>query len=113
MRNPGPLAGGMPRALVVLIAGACLVVIIAGLKLGAWLIAPVFLAMVIVITLRPVPRWLRQHGVPAWIATTLLILLVYALIAALVVILMISVAQLASLLHCPPTRTEPTICSTG
>ncbi|WP_091797489.1 AI-2E family transporter [Prauserella marina] len=108
MRNPGPerLASGMPRALVILIAGACLVVIIAGLKLGAWLIAPVFLAMVIVITLRPVPQWLRRHGVPAGIATALLILLVYALVAALVVILVVSIAQLASLLPAYAERAD-------
>ncbi|PXY25205.1 AI-2E family transporter [Prauserella coralliicola] len=92
------IARGMPRALMLLVGGASLVVIIAGLKIGAWLLGPVFLAGVIVITLSPATGWLRRHGVPGWISTALLVLLVYAVIAALVLVVIVSVAQLAALL---------------
>ena len=92
------LARGMPRGLMLLIGGASVVVIIAGLKLGSWLIGPLFLAMVIVIGLSPLPEWLRRHGVPSWVATVLLVLLVYAVIASLGVVLIVSVGQLATVL---------------
>ncbi|HEX9335553.1 MAG TPA: AI-2E family transporter, partial [Pseudonocardiaceae bacterium] len=65
---------------------------------AAWLIGPLFLAIVIVIVINPIPRWLRRHHVPSWLATTLLVVLVYGVIASLVVVLVVSVAQLATLL---------------
>ncbi|MFF5988504.1 AI-2E family transporter [Prauserella flavalba] len=92
------IARGVPRGLMLLIGGASVVVIIAGLKLGAWLLGPFFLAGVIVITLSPATRWLRAHRVPGWVSTALLVVLVYAVIAALVLVLVVSIAQLASLL---------------
>lgn len=108
MTEPGPrharrgvprvVPNGIPRALIVLVAGASLVVIVAGIKEIAWLLGPLFLALVIVIGVNPVPQWLRRHGWPAWLATGALLLLVYGLIAALVVVLIVSVAQLATLL---------------
>lgn len=89
---------GIPRALVVLLAAASLVVIVAGIKAIAWLFGPLFLALVIVIAVNPVPHWLRRRGWPAWLATGLLVVLIYGMIAALVAVLIVSVAQLASLL---------------
>ena len=87
----------LPRALVLLAGTAATVVILAGCAAAAWLIGPLFLAMVIVIVINPVPRWLRRHGVPSWLATGVLVILVYALVASLVLILIVSVAQLATL----------------
>lgn len=100
------LARGMPRGLMLLIGAASLVVIIAGLRVGAWLVGPLFLALVIVIGLSPLPQWLRRHGVPTWIATVLLVLVVYAVIASLVVVVIVSVAQLAGLLPSYAARAQ-------
>lgn len=60
-------AGGtsLPRALVVLL-GAAAVVVLAGIQAVAWLAGPVFLALVVVITLDPVRTWLRDKGLPCW-----------------------------------------------
>jgi predicted PurR-regulated permease PerM len=88
----------LSRALVLLGGTAATVVIMAGCAAAAWLIGPLFLAMVIVIVINPVPRWLRRHGVPSWLAPGLLVVLVYAVVASLVLILVVSVAQLATLL---------------
>lgn len=88
----------VPRALVLLGGTAATVVIMAGFSAVAWLIGPLFLAMVVVIVINPVPRWLHRHGMPSWLATTLLVILVYALLASLALILVVSVAQLATLL---------------
>lgn len=89
---------GLPRALVLLIGGACIVVILAGVSFAAWLIGPLFLALMIVIAVNPVPQWLRRHGWPSWLATGLLVVLVYGVIGALIAVLIVSVAQLATLL---------------
>jgi AI-2 transport protein TqsA len=89
---------GLPRAVVLLGTAAAVVVVIAGMRYSAWLLAPVLLAMVVVIAASPIPRWLRRKGWPDWLATTVLVVLVYATIAALILVLVVSVASLASLL---------------
>ena len=89
---------GVPRAVLLLGAAAAAIVVIAGMQFSAWLLGPVFLAMVVVIAASPVAHWLRRKGVPDWLATTALIVLVYAMIAILVLVLVVSVASLASLL---------------
>lgn len=88
----------MPRVLVILVGVAAGVVALAGIKATAWLLAPTLLALVIVITIAPVHRWLRAHRVPAWAATTALILTVYGVIVTFGVTVVVSVARLASLL---------------
>lgn len=98
-----PAAHGLPRVVVLLVAAAAAIVVIAGMRSAAWLLAPVFLAMVVVIAASPIPRWLRSKGVPSWLATTTLVVLVYAAIAIAVLVLAVSVARLASLL---PTYSE-------
>ncbi len=97
-RALGAPARPLPRALVLLGGSAATVVMLTGCSAAAWLIGPLFLAIVIVIVINPIPRWLRRHHVPSWLATTLLVVLVYGVIASLVVVLVVSVAQLATLL---------------
>ncbi len=97
---------GLPRAVVLLGAAAAVVVVMAGMRFSAWLLAPVFLAMVIVIAASPIAHRLRRRGVPDWLATTVLILLVYATIATLVLVLVVSVASLATLLPTYANRAD-------
>ena len=87
----------LPRGLVVLVGAAAAVVTCVGIKALGWLIGPVFLAWTIVIAVSPLQRWLRRHGVPKWIATPVLVLTVYAILLSLFFTLLVSVAQLASL----------------
>jgi AI-2 transport protein TqsA len=93
-----PTAAGLPRWLLLLIGAATATVAVAGLRAVAWLVAPVFLALVVVIALAPVQGWLRRVGVPSWLATTVLLLLVWTVLLAFVALLVVSVAQLAALL---------------
>jgi AI-2 transport protein TqsA len=96
---PAPRApGGMPRGLVLLLGAAAAVVAVAGIRATAWLIGPALLALMIVIAAHPVQRWLRQRGWPGWVATLALILVIYAGLLALVVVLLVSVGQLATVL---------------
>ena len=55
----------LPRTLVILLELAAAVVIVAGIQAAAWLVGPVFLALVIVITVHPVQARLRGWGLPA------------------------------------------------
>src|SRR4051812_42103072 len=96
-RPPRP-PGGMPRGLVLLLGAAAAVVAVAGIRATAWLIGPALLALMIVIAAHPVQRWLRQRGWPGWVATLALILVIYAGLLALVVVLLVSVGQLATVL---------------
>ncbi|MFD0815449.1 AI-2E family transporter [Amycolatopsis umgeniensis] len=88
----------LPRALVVLLGSASAVVVSAGLHAVAWLVGPMFLALVIVITLDPVRTWLRGKGLPRWLTVAVLVVAVYAALFALFLVIVVSLAQLSALL---------------
>lgn len=90
--------GAIPRWLLLLVGAAAATVAVAGLKAIAWLVAPVFLALVVVIALTPVQRWLRRIGAPSWLATSVLLILVWSVLLSFVALLVLSVAQMAALL---------------
>ncbi len=69
-----------------------------GLQAFAEVVGPVFLALLLSIVVQPVRRFPARHGLPAWLGTVLSLVAVYAMVVALVVILVISGVQLASLL---------------
>jgi AI-2 transport protein TqsA len=92
------VAGGMPRWLLILAGIAAATIAVAGLRAVAWLVAPVFLALVVVVALAPVQGWLRRHGAPQWLATTVLLVLVWTVLLSFVALLVVTVAQLAALL---------------
>jgi predicted PurR-regulated permease PerM len=91
-------SSGIPRWLLLLVGLAAATIAVAGLRSVAWLVAPVFLALVVVVALAPVQGRLRRMGVPRWVATTVLLVLVWAVLLAFVALLVISAAQFAALL---------------
>jgi predicted PurR-regulated permease PerM len=91
-------APAIPRWILLLVGLATATIAVAGLRAVAWLVAPVFLALVVVVALAPVQGWLRRIGVPRWLATTVLLILVWAVLLAFVALLVVSAAQLAALL---------------
>lgn len=91
-------AGQLPRGLVVLLGMASVVVVVAGVKAAAWLIAPTFLALVIVIATNPAPAWLIRKGCPRWLATLVLVVLVYAVLITFALVVVVSMARLATIL---------------
>jgi AI-2 transport protein TqsA len=99
---PPPDAPGagvpLPRAFVVLLGAAALVVVLAGLQAIAWLAGPVFLAVVVVITLDPVRTWLRDKGLPRWLTVTVLVVTVYTALLTVFLVVVVSLAQLSALL---------------
>ena len=88
----------MPRGLMIAIGVAAVLVAALGLQAFAGVVAPVFLALVLSITVQPLRRLPVRHGLPAWLGTVLSLVAVYAMVVGLVVILVISGLQLAGLL---------------
>ncbi|MDG4824874.1 AI-2E family transporter [Asanoa sp. WMMD1127] len=83
----------MTRALY---ATAALVVVIAGMRAASGLLGPIVLALILVVTLSPVRSYLTRW-IPGWLATTVLILLLYGILAAGVGSLVAAGIQLASI----------------
>ncbi len=99
-KPPVPVARAvvLPRTLVILLELAAAVIVVGGVRTAAWLVGPVFLALVIVITVHPLHTWLRSRGLPGWVATTLLVLVVYGVLVVLAGVVVVSLARLATLL---------------
>ena len=107
----GARAAALPRAVVVLLALAAAVVVCAGIASTAWLFGPVFLALVIVITVHPVHARLQGLGLPSWAATTVLVLAVYGVLIGLTAVIVVSVAQLATVLPAYATEANALLAS--
>jgi predicted PurR-regulated permease PerM len=88
----------MPRALTILLGGASAVVVVAGVRAVAWLVAPAMLALLVVIAISPVHRWLRDRGAPPWLATLTVVAGVYGVLAVVAVTVAASGVRLASML---------------
>jgi predicted PurR-regulated permease PerM len=84
--------------MVFLVALAAALVGALALRQVAWLVGPVFLALVIVTLTHPVHAWLRQHKAPALIALIGLVVCIYGLVIALVAVIAFSMARLAGVL---------------
>jgi AI-2 transport protein TqsA len=108
-----PPTGGMPRWMVLLIGAATATIAIAGLRSIAWLAGPVLLALVVVIALMPVQRFLLRHGWPRWASSSVLLLLVWSVLLVGVALLVVSIAQFAALLPDYSASAEALIASVG
>lgn len=88
----------LPRGVLIVLSFAAATVTVAGLKAGATIIAPILLAIVLVITAYPMRRWLSRRGLPGWLASTITILGVYLVLVLMTAALMVSAGRLASLI---------------
>jgi AI-2 transport protein TqsA len=88
----------LPGVVVLLMGFASGFLILAGIYFTAWLVGPVFLALMIVIAVSPVQSYLLRHGWPAWLATLALVLLVIALMLVFALVTVVSIARLVELL---------------
>lgn len=77
---------------------AATVVLLAGLQAVGGLVGPVFLALVLIVTVTPIASALRRRGVPRWLATLVTLVAVYAILVGLVAALVLAVAELTALL---------------
>lgn len=107
------LSPPLPRALIVLLGAAAVVIVIAGARAAAWLIGPVFLALVVVLTVHPIHERIRRLGLPSWVATAGLVLLIYAALLGFIGLLVVSVARLATILPLYAGRFDTLLSSGG
>ena len=91
-------AQARPFAGTILLGAAALTVALAGVKAMADIVGPVFLALVLTISLHPIRIWLERHRLPEWAASIVLLLAAYLVLFLLSLALIVSVAQLAELL---------------
>jgi predicted PurR-regulated permease PerM len=83
--------------LTLLIGVAALTIALAGVRSIADIVGPVFLALVITVTLHPMRLRLERHRFPEWAASLLMLLSACLLLFLLALALIVSVAQLAAL----------------
>jgi len=91
-------AYGLPRGLIIMLGLAAGVVVAGGIHAVPDLIGPIFLALVLTITVDPLRGMMIRRGAPRWLATLVVILGVYAIIIGLVVAAAVGVAQFIGLL---------------
>ena len=89
----------IPRGLLIIVGAAAALGAALGIQAFSEIIGPLFLAVVLSITVHPLRRVSGRFGLPAWIGMVLSLVAVYAIVLFLVVILMISGTQLAGLLQ--------------
>jgi AI-2 transport protein TqsA len=87
-----------PRAYTILVGTAAAVIVAAGIGAAAWLVAPAFLALVIVVVISPVGHRLRAAGLPPWLAIAVLVVLVYGVVVVMAGVVVLSAARLATVL---------------
>jgi predicted PurR-regulated permease PerM len=89
--------GARSRTLRPVLAVAALAIIAGAIHAADHIVAPLMLALALTIIFHPLRRRLGRH-LPSWLASTILLVGVYLLLAALALMLIVSVGQLASLL---------------
>ena len=90
--------GAIPRGLVVVLGLTGLLVSTLALQQFSSILAPVLLALVLVIGVHPLTGILRRRGLPQWLAATITLVAVLAIIIGLAASLALSVARLGTIL---------------
>jgi AI-2 transport protein TqsA len=96
MTTPGD-ARARSFAASLLLGVAALTIALAGVRSIAEIVGPVFLALVITITLHPIRLRLERGRLPEWATSILMLVSAVLLLSVFAVALMVSVAQLAAL----------------
>ena len=98
--DPGRTPSGrtVSAVLTVLVGAAALTIVLGGVHAVAGIFGPVFLGLVITVTVHPARRRLERTRVPEWAVSTVMLLAAYLLIIVMTLALIVSIAQLASLL---------------
>jgi len=108
-------AGGRGRsfAMTLLFGVAALTIALAGARSIQEIIGPVFLALVLTVTLHPIRIWLEGRGVKQVLASIIMLVTTYALLIVLTLALMVSVAQLAALVPQYSDQIQESAASAG
>lgn len=88
----------IPRGLIVLLGAAATVVAVFGMKAFGGVLGPVFLALMLTIAVQPIQDWTQNRGWPKWLGMLMALVTVYLILIGLVGALVVSTAQLATIL---------------
>jgi predicted PurR-regulated permease PerM len=83
------------RLVIYLVGAAAIFVILFGIRGSASVLNPIFLAVVITITVLPVPGRLTRRGLPGWLALVLTILMVVLLLGLVILTVFFSITKLS------------------
>jgi AI-2 transport protein TqsA len=99
-RNPLASVTNDPlmRGLTVIVGVIGVVILGAGIRGAAGIVAPTMLSLVLTIAVLPVGASARRHGWPSWLATLLALVTAYAILAVLMLGTIICLAKLVDLL---------------
>jgi hypothetical protein len=92
----GDGTSGLPRGLIIILGLAAAVVVAAGIHQVPGILAPIFLAVVLTVTVNPIRGRMIRHGSPRWLASLTLVIVIFAILLGLIFGLVIGVAQLVS-----------------
>ena len=87
----------IPRPLMILLGLAAATIAVLGMKAISGIIAPTFLALVLVICVQPLRGILMRRGAPGWLAAIVVILSVYLILILLITAVVVCLAKLATL----------------
>ena len=98
--NSAPDAWGRTQAFTqtLLLGAAAFTIAMAGARSVGDIIGPVFLALVLTITLQPIRSWFERNRLPEVAASILMLLAAYLVLFLLTLALIVAVARLADLL---------------
>ena len=84
------------RLVISMVGLAAFFVILFGIRASASIINPILLALVITITVLPIPSRLTKRGMPGWLALVLTILMVVLVLGLVITTVFFSIAQLST-----------------
>ena len=84
--------------LIIVLGAAAGVVVVAGLRAVPDIIGPVFMALVLTITVNPIRYWLIRRGVSRGLASLAVFLTVFLIVAGLFAAAIVGIVQLATLM---------------
>jgi predicted PurR-regulated permease PerM len=110
------LQGGL---VIYLVGAATIFVILFGIRGSAYILNPILVAVVITITVLPIPSRLSKKGLPGWLSLVLTILLVVLMLGMVILAEFFSITKLSTELpiymdsSSQPTTGEPATTQTG
>jgi AI-2 transport protein TqsA len=90
---------------------ASLVVVVAGLRAFGGVLGPVFLGLVLILTVAPMASALRRRGLPGWLGVVVTVVAAYAILLGFVGCLGYAVAEVAGLLPTYAGRVDTLLSS--
>ncbi|MFT4295859.1 MAG: AI-2E family transporter [Micropruina sp.] len=88
-----PEQAGAPDGIRMLYAGAAIVACLAGIYFIRDVISPVFLAMTLVVTVRPLVLWLNERRVPKFLSALIGMLVVFLVLLAILFAVVVALSQ--------------------